>query len=92
MAGNGAKDPLGSTELLYLPRRLGGRGLKSEETEYKATKINRDSIIELVRQFEEKAVRTGRRSLIKDAQNYASELDLELVLRHPDPVSRTKEG
>ena len=63
---------------------------KSVEAEYKATKIkaainlyaNRDSTIELVRQFEEKAVRTGRRSLIKDAQNYASELDLELVLRH----------
>ena len=94
MVENGAKHPLGSTELLYLPRRLGGRGLKSVEEEYKATKIkaainlyaNRDSTIELVRQFEEKAVRTGRRSLIKDAQNCASELDLELVLRHPDPV------
>ena len=69
MVENGAKDLLGSTELLYLPRRL-----------------------ELVRQFEEKAVRTGRRSLIKDAQNYASELDLELVLKYPDPVGRTKEG
>lgn len=28
----------------------------------------------------------------KDVQNYASELDLELALRHPDPVCRTKEG
>ena len=100
MVENGAKHPLGSTELLYLPRRLGGRGLKLVEEEYKATKIkaainlyaNRDSTIELVRQFEEKAVRTGRQSLIKDAQNYASELDLELVLRHPNPVGRTKEG
>ena len=100
MVENGAKHPLGSTEVLYLPRRMEGRGLKSVEAEYKATKIkavinlyaNRDSTIELVRQFEEKAVQTGRRSLIKDAQNYASELDLELVLRYPDPVGRTKEG
>ena len=29
--------------------------------------------------------------MIKDAQNYASELDLELVLRYSDPVGRTKE-
>ena len=64
MVENGAKHPLGLRELLYLPRRLGGRGLKSVKAEYKATKIkavinlyaNRDSTIELVRQFEEKAV------------------------------------
>ena len=30
--------------------------------------------------------------MIKGAQNYASELDLELVLRYPDSVGRTKEG
>lgn len=55
MVENGAKHPPGSTELLYLPRRLGGRGLKSLEAEYKAAKImaainlyaNRDSTIEL---------------------------------------------
>lgn len=28
----------------------------------------------------------------KDVKNYASKLDLELALRHPDPVCRTKEG
>ena len=36
---NGGKHPLGSTSLLYLPRVLGGRGLKSVEREYKQTKI-----------------------------------------------------
>ena len=54
MVEYGAKHPLGTTELLYLARRLGGRGLKSVEAEYKATKIkaainlhaNRDSTIE----------------------------------------------
>ena len=30
--------------------------------------------------------------MIKDAQSNASELDLELVLRHTNPVGRTKEG
>ena len=30
---NGGKHPLGSTALLYLPRMLGGRGLKSVERE-----------------------------------------------------------
>jgi len=33
------KHPLGSTELMYLPRKLGGRGLKSLEEKYKLTKI-----------------------------------------------------
>ena len=31
---NGGKHPLGSTALVYLPRALGGRGLRSVETEY----------------------------------------------------------
>ena len=39
----------------------------------------------LVRQFEEKAERTGRRSLVKDAQKYAEELGMQLELRYPDP-------
>ena len=39
MVENEAKHPLGSTELLYLPRRSGGRGLKSVKSEYKITKI-----------------------------------------------------
>ena len=36
---NGAKHPLGSTSLMYLPRKSGGRGLKSVESEYKLIKI-----------------------------------------------------
>ena len=39
MVENGAKYPLGSTELLYLPRNIGGRGIKSLEAENKITKI-----------------------------------------------------
>ena len=36
---NGGKHPLGASDLLYLPRRVGGRGLKSIEAEYKLTKV-----------------------------------------------------
>ena len=32
----------------------------------------------LVREFEEKAARTGRQSLVKDAQRYAEELGMKL--------------
>ena len=36
---NGGLHPAGSTDLLYLPRKLGGRGLKSAETLYKMMKV-----------------------------------------------------
>ena len=79
MVENGAKHLLGSTELLYLPKSIGRRGMKSFEGKYKITKIkavahlyaNPDPTMGLLREFEEKAARTGRRSLVKDAQRYA---------------------
>ena len=100
MVSNGAKHPLGSTDLLYLPRKLGGRGLKSIEREYKTIKIkaamkvysNNDPAMHLVRQFEEKAARTGRRSLMKDAESYAQQLGLRLELQYPLPVGVTENG
>ena len=62
MVENGGKHALG-----ILPWRVGGKGLKSIEAEYKLTKVktavrlcnNLDPTMELVRQFEEKARRTG---------------------------------
>ena len=39
MAENGGKHPLGTSGLLCLTRRVGGRGLKSIEAEYKLTKV-----------------------------------------------------
>ena len=91
---NGGKHPLGSTALLYLPRMLGGRGLKSVEREYKQTKIkavvrlyrNEDPAMEVVRQFEERSEEKGRRSMVKDAKKYASEFGLKLSLVHPQPL------
>ena len=48
--------------------------------------------MELVRQFEEKARRTGRHSLIGDAQRFAEELGMKLELRCPDPSGTTEQG
>ena len=84
---SGGKHPLGSTALKYLPRRRGGRGLKSIEEQYKVTKsavkiyANNDKKIEMVRRFEEKSEASGRRSLVKDAKKYAGKLDLHLNLQ-----------
>ena len=56
---NGENLPLGSTSLLYLPRVIGGRGLKSVEMEYKESKVkaalklysNKDPTMQLLREF-----------------------------------------
>ncbi|XP_044166125.1 uncharacterized protein LOC122950086 [Acropora millepora] len=75
-----------------MTRKLGGRGLKSVENEYKNTKIkaavrlycNADPMMAVVRSFE--AVQNGHHSIIKDAKKYAEELDLQLWLNFPSPV------
>ena len=91
---NGGKHPLGSTALVYLPRKLGGRGLKSIEREYKQTKVkaairlytNDDPAMDAVRRFEESSEERGRRSVVKDVRRYASEFGLSLCLTHPRPL------
>ena len=45
-----------------------------------------------VRKFGEKAVQTGCHSIIKDAEQYASELQLTETLQHPNPRVTTEEG
>ena len=83
---NGGSHPKGSTAILHMSRKLGGRGLKSVENEYENTKIkaavklycNADPTKAEVRSFEELAVQNGRHSIIKDAKKYAEELDLQL--------------
>ena len=39
MCESGGKHPLGLKATVYLPRALGGRGMRSVEEEYKMTKI-----------------------------------------------------
>lgn len=97
---NGGKHPLGSTALMYLPRKSGGRGLKSVEHEYKLIKIkaavklyaNTDETMTTVRDFEKKAERVGSQSLTKDAIKYAEELNMMLSLEYPEPKCRTRDG
>ena len=92
---NGGNHPKGSTAILYMSRKLCGRGLKSVENEYKNTKIkaavklycNADPTMAAVRSFEELAVQKGRHSIIKDAKKYAEDLDLQLWLNFPNPVA-----
>ena len=45
-----------------------------------------------VRKFEEKAVHTGCRSIIKDARKYTSELHLTLTLQYPNPRATTEDS
>ena len=69
-----------------MPRSKGGRGLRSVEMEYKATKKggavrlhgNKDPALGMVREFKEQAARTGRRSIFKEAAKCAEEFGLEL--------------
>ena len=46
---------------------------------------NEDRTMSLVREFEEKCERAGRRSLVKDAKKFALEMDITLDLAYPDP-------
>ena len=97
---NGGKHPGGSTALLCLPREKGGRGLRAVETEYKVTKVkaalrlyeNKDQVMEMVREFEERAESLGHRSLVKDAAKIGEDLGVNLHLKHPDPVRVVKSG
>ena len=85
--------------MIYLPRRIEGRGLKSIEQEYKLIKIkaavnrytNQDPTMGLVREFEEKTAKLGRRSIIKDAEKYSKELGLNLELIHTNPTGHTED-
>ena len=90
---NGAKHPLSSTAVMYLPRHPAGRGLRSVEQEYKLTKIkaavklyrNADPTRRTVRMFEERAVEKGHSLLLTEAQKYVQELEIGLSLRYLNP-------
>ena len=83
---SGGRHPCSSIALLYKPRSKRERGLRSVEMEYKATKIkgavrlhgNEDPALGMVLEFEEKAARTGRRSIFKEGVRCAEEFGLEL--------------
>ena len=97
---NGGYHLMGTTDLVYLPRKFGGGRLKSVESTYKNIKVktvikvyaNEDPTMRMVREFEEKCERNGRRSLKKDTERYASERRLYLKLNYPCPTANTEEG
>ena len=97
---NGGNHPLGSVAQLYISRKNGGRDFRSVKAECKSTKIkaavklfeNPDTTMSAVRKFEEKAVHTGCRSIIKDAGKYTSELHLTLTLQYPNPRATTEDS
>ena len=89
---NGGKYPAGSSALFYLPRAVGGRGMKSVETVYKMTKIkttlkihgSTDPTVKLVKNWDENSASKGRHSVLADAVKYARECGLDLDLTKPN--------
>ena len=90
---NGGKHPTGSSALLYVPRAVGGRGMKSVETAYKVTKIKTAlkiqgstyPTVKLVKNWDENSARSkGRHSTLEDAVKYAREFGLDLDLTKPN--------
>ena len=84
MQDSGALHTQESIKLMYLPTNMGGKGLKQIETLYKLTKVkvanyivrNQDQRIQLVRKFELKKTAKKLKSVLKDAQKYAEELNI----------------
>ena len=93
---SGGRHPLGLKATVYLPRALGGRGMRSVEEKYKMTKIksaiklysNDDSTMSLVREFEENVAHQGHQSLFKEARTFAKELGITHDLSFPHPKCR----
>ena len=96
MCESGGKHPLGLKATVYLPRALGGHGMRSVEEDYKMTKMksaiklysNEDSSMSLVRAFEENAAHQGHQSLVKEAKTFAEELRITLDMSFPHPKCR----
>ena len=73
-------------EVNYIPRNKGGRGLRSLETTYKATKIklamkivdDEDPRIKILKTFHSNSMQMSSFSIFKDAKRYAQELGLKI--------------
>ena len=49
---------------------------------------NRDSTLQLVREFEERAAEKGHQSLVREGRAYAEDVGMLLQLSYPDPICR----
>ena len=98
----GGKPPCGLTSLFYLPREKGERGLRAVEDEYKVIKVksalkfytNRDSTMQMVRDFEEYTERRGHQLLVRDGKRFAEVLHsgFTLKLNYPEPKCINNQG
>ena len=88
MVKNGAKHYQQINSILYLPRNMGGRGLRSLEKTYKEVKIktaaklldSKDERMKLVQKFQWNCMNSKHGSLFKDAVKYAREMDMNLEI------------
>ncbi|XP_031552587.1 uncharacterized protein LOC116289787 [Actinia tenebrosa] len=84
---SGGNHPQGSTAVLYLSRRNGGRGMRYENIKIKAAvKLYSDPSMAAVRSFEEKMAQSGHLSFVTDPMKYAQEQGLQRHLVYPEPV------
>ena len=74
--------------ILYLPKSLGGRGLKSIEQTYKETCIksaarmlnSKDQRIQVIAEFHRVCQRTNHATILKEAIKYAKEMNIEFKI------------
>ena len=87
--------------LLYSPHTMGGQGLKEVTTTYKETRIkvalritaSKDPKLRAVATFQQVKESKGRKSMLKDAKEYANELKLDLDLDgDPQITFKSTEG
>ena len=83
----GAKHTNVMNEVLYLPRKKGGRGLKSIESMYKEIKIKSaaktksdpDPRMNIVNRYHQHHLSSNSYSLFKEANRYCKEMQLEML-------------
>ena len=88
LTDRGARHPQYINTLLYPPRTVGGRGLKEVTTTYKEIRImaalritaSKDPKLRAMAIFQQVKESKGRRSKLKDAKKYVTELKLILEL------------
>ena len=81
---NGAKHYQQMNSILYLPKFLGGRGLKSIEQTYKETCIkstvrllnSTDQRIQVIADFHRVCEKTIHATILKDAVKYVKEMNI----------------
>ena len=96
----GAKHTNLLNPVLYLPRKKGGRGLRSIEQTYKEIKLKSaikilehgDKRMKLVEHFQKNCMIKGRASIFTSAKVYAEEMNLDLNIDKDTYSIKVKDG